>query len=297
MQTKELLVKYLRAARIVLASSAAALTGCGADGGIADATLEEPVGNAEEPVIPGATITQSSKLMQLPAGGSLQGVTATCPSGSMVVGGGYLVHPQTNVYRSNKNGSGWTIDIMNLTAATSSTVNVVAQCLKGTNALSTLYVGQTKTIAPGGHDCTMTKCPSGSILTGGGFAGDSWLHPSGSNPMSNATEWQVCAKNQNNFQSTTLRPYAVCLSGVSGGATRVWSGQQILQPGSERLMQLSCPSGLLMSSGGYAHASHAYARGSHRSFQEPSLWSATFVNQGTTQAAIGMTTTCLELWP
>ena len=282
---------------LVVSSSAAALAGCGAEGGLDEATPDESVASTDQPIIPGATITQVSKLAQLPAGGSLAGVTATCPSDSVVVGGGYIAHPLTRVHRSNKSGNGWAIDIINLTNATSSTVNVVAECLKGTDAVTTLYLGPTTTIAPGGHECAVRKCPAGTILTGGGFVGNTSLHASGSMPMANATDWQICGKNQNNFESTTFRPYALCLSGVSGGATRVWSGQQAVEPGNERLMQLGCPSGLLMSSGGYGQSTYAYARANSRSFQDANLWSTTFVNQGTSRAYVGMTATCLELWP
>jgi hypothetical protein len=256
----------------------------------------EPAATAEQPIIPGASITQVSKLAQLPAGGSLVGVTATCPSDSVVVGGGYVAHPQTRVYRSSKTGNGWSINILNLSTATSSTVNVVAECLKGTTASTTLYAGPMTTIPPGGDKCVVTKCPGGTILTGGGFTGSTPLHAAASTSMADAREWQICGKNQNNFQSTTFTPHALCVSGVSGGAHRAWSGQQPLDPGNERVMQLGCSSGLLMSSGGYTQATFIYARANHRSFQDANLWSTTFVNQGTARGYVGMTATCLELW-
>lgn len=188
------------------------------------------------------------------------------------------------------------ISIINLTSTTGSTVNVVADCLSGTNATSTAHYSQAVTLPPGGTTPdVLVKCPTGTILSGGGYNGGIAFQPNVNAQW--FTGWQVVGKNHNNFQPTSFTAQAVCLSGVSGGSYRAEHNNQKLAAGQEvRIDANLCPVGTLLSMGGFRNFNTVYARGSHRSFQDSTKWSSTFVNQSTQDAWVYQDNTCLELW-
>ena len=118
-------------------------------------------------------------------------------------------------------------------------------------------------------------------------------------PVDDGSGWQLCGKNLNNFDATSFTTVVVCLSGVSGGATWRSAGNKLIEPGESIRLDATCPAGgLLLSSGGFAALEpEIYAYSNNRSFQEPNVWTSTFLNPTDDDGVIDLTINCLELWP
>jgi hypothetical protein len=270
--------------------------GCTAAWAEDESVGDESVARSEHRVIPGAAVTQVSNSYTIPVGGTLTDVTMQCPPGSVIVGGGYSSAAETRVFSSGPDGNGWTVSIQNL-GGTSNRLDLVTQCLSGTNATSGL-VGPTLMIVPkNGTGCAQASCPSGSLLTAGGYAGPSSFRAS-SNQLTSSGTWQVCGWNENPGESAWVSVYPLCLSGVSGAVTRQFKQGPNLAPGtSNGVNSEPCSSGLLLGSGGFQVTNRSvYTRGSTRSFLYPSRWQNTFVNLSSVTQATNVSTACLDLW-
>jgi hypothetical protein len=272
--------------------------GCGVDEAGETAVDPEAVTGSEQALIPGAAVTQTSRLITIPAGGTLVDQQLNCPAGSVVVGGGHLSSEYTRVYSSAPNFNGWLISIQNLSNTKSYTLTQVVQCLSGTRATSGLVAPTTVTIAKGGFGCApLATCPAGKLMTGGGYYAPSSFRAS-TNRQEWTNSWEVCGTNANSGSSITVEVYPLCLSGVTGSVTVHTVNGPSVNPGeSVRVDSNPCASGLLLGSGGYFSSLRAlYARGSTRSFQDATRWSGTFYNPSSTAGRPNVRTNCLELW-
>ena len=280
----------------VMTLSVLGALGCGSTDSENGSASSETVGHIEQAVIPGAAITQKSIIISLPAGATLVDQQVNCPSGSVVVGGGYLSGPQARVYTSGPNFNGWSVSIQN--PSTANTLNLVATCLSGTVATSGIVGPGTATIPKNGLGCAEAACPSGSILVAGGYTAPSSFRAD-DNYLTSDGKWSVCGWNENSANSIQMFVYPLCLSGVSGSSSRMLTHGPSMAPGTgTRVDSAPCPSGLLLGSGGYQEvARRVYTRGSTLSFQDPTRWSNHFVNLSTTgYQTTNVVTTCLELW-
>jgi hypothetical protein len=103
--------------------------------------------------------------------------------------------------------------------------------------------------APGGDIGHATiACPSGTVVTGGGFAADSDLKVYNSSRDSNG--WQVYAENPTG-SGKLLNAYAICLSNTSGTSQQVVD-QVTASAGGIGHATASCPGGSVVTGGGYA---------------------------------------------
>lgn len=100
--------------------------------------------------------------------GSTNTSTATCPSGSVVVSGGFAGDPQLLIYSTSKSGNGWRVSARNK-ASSSKLLSVYTICLFNYGGLSSQEVNQV-TAAAGGITHVEVACPSGSVVTSGGWA-------------------------------------------------------------------------------------------------------------------------------
>ncbi|MFC2028767.1 NBR1-Ig-like domain-containing protein [Chloroflexota bacterium] len=144
------------------------------------------------------------------AAGTNGHATVACPGGSVVTGGGYASNAQFTVYNSSKSGNGWQVYARN-NSGTSQLLNAYAICLAGTSATSSQVVEQT-TIPASSTKGVDVECPSGSILTGGGFASSTdMLMYNTSMTSSTPSAWVSYARNLTG-SSKLLNTYAICLT-------------------------------------------------------------------------------------
>ena len=134
----------------------------------------------------------------------------TCPGGSVVTGGGYASNDKLTVYNSSKSGNGWQVYARN-NSGSSQLLNTYAICLAGTSATSS-QVGVQGSIPASSTGNVGVQCPSGSIMTGGGFAASTdLLMYNTSMSSSTPVEWKSYARNLTG-SSKLLNTYAICLT-------------------------------------------------------------------------------------
>jgi hypothetical protein len=173
---------------------------------------------------------------------------ATCPSGKVVVGGGFSTGGgKLNLYQSHPHENGWEIFAKN-NGSPSDSMNAFAECLAYGSSVSTSWFSQSDT-APGfGNGHAQVTCPAGTIMTGGGFDAGSNMRVFNSSPFGNG--WQMSAYN-GSLISGTVKAYAFCLSGTTGSSTNI-SASVNVAPHSSGGTIVTCPSGKLATGGGFA---------------------------------------------
>ncbi|HKD75595.1 MAG TPA: hypothetical protein VKB76_08880, partial [Ktedonobacterales bacterium] len=98
-------------------------------------------------------------------------VTATCPSGTVLLGGGYSFTGDDNAKQSFMLASypagtnTWTVTETNPQAGGAMTLYAYAECLKASFNVTT----QIQSATSGSNGTGTASCPGGTILTGGGF--------------------------------------------------------------------------------------------------------------------------------
>ena len=110
--------------------------------------------------------------------------TATCSSG-IATGGGFASSSGVKLYtmsKSSASGNNWQVYVNN-TKATSQLVNTYVICLTGTAATTTNQILKQVNVNAGNVGSATATCPSGTWLTGGGFASNT-RHRSKSTPIS-----------------------------------------------------------------------------------------------------------------
>ncbi len=152
-----------------------------------------------------ASVTQKLAQQQVPAGGSVQQVVS-CSSG-VITGGGFADALVMSLYNTAPNGNGWSAAATN-NASYSQLLISYALCLNGVNATSQFIVQQTS-VAAGALGGVTASCPSGSVVTGGGFAGNNGLIAYHSGMTDDGRGWYVGAKNLT-ANSMLLNAYAMC---------------------------------------------------------------------------------------
>jgi len=157
----------------------------------------------------GGTTSQVFAQVTAPANSNGHAVVA-CPAGSVVTGGGYASSANFTVYNSSKQGNGWEVWAKN-NSGSGQLLNAYAMCLAGTSATSSEIVAQSS-LAGNTTGVVRATCPSGSLLTGGGFAGSTNLliFNTSMKPDDDKT-WQSYAKNLTGT-SNLLNSYAICLT-------------------------------------------------------------------------------------
>lgn len=155
----------------------------------------------------GATSQEVLNYGTAPASG-IGNTVVSCPSSSVVTGGGYVGSSKPFVYNSSQEGNGWQVYAQN-TATSVQALNVYAICLSGVSGATSQQVVNQVTVPASGTGHALIACPSGSLLTSGGFAGNNSLPVYSNSATGNS--WEVDAQNT----STTiqaLNAYAICLT-------------------------------------------------------------------------------------
>jgi hypothetical protein len=157
----------------------------------------------------GGTTSQVYAQVRAPAN-DIGNAFVACPAGSVVTGGGYASNLNLTVYNSSKSGNGWQVYAKN-NVGSGQLLNAYAICLAGTSATTSQVLAQSS-VAGSSTGVTEATCPSGSLLTGGGFAGNTNLLIYNTSMKSGDTKtWQTYARNLVG-SSSTLNSYAICTS-------------------------------------------------------------------------------------
>lgn len=103
-------------------------------------------------------------------------ITASCPSGTQVTGGGWSVENNipVKVFISAKSGSGWQISVYNPTDS-SPKITAFAICLTGASGSTSQYDKKENKVPANSTASAQMDCPAGSYVTGGGFIIDPGL--------------------------------------------------------------------------------------------------------------------------
>jgi hypothetical protein len=199
------------------------------------------------PVFPLLLIQSQQVLAQVTApGGGIGHAVVNCPSGSIVTGGGFAGNSNLLVYSDSATGNGWEVDAQN-TSGADQLLNAYAICLSNTSGVSQQVYAQVT--APGSSvGNASVSCPSGSVVTGGGFAGNSNLVVY--NSSANGNGWQVYAQN-NSGSGQLLNAYAICVSGTSGSSQQVINQVPVAASGTGHAV-IACPSNAYLTGGGFA---------------------------------------------
>ena len=160
------------------------------------------------------------------SGNSTGSATVTCPSGTVLMGGGFATNPGVYVYTHNKTGNGWRAYGANLTVS-SKLLNVYAVCGSNFTDAVVQQVFEQVTVPANDIGNAVVSCPFGSTVIAGGFASKS----DGTLKVYNSTKkdngWQAYARNSKG-SGQALNAYAICLSTPSTtSSTIVWESVQI----------------------------------------------------------------------
>jgi hypothetical protein len=179
--------------------------------------------------------------------GSTGSVTAACPAGTVVTGGGFSVSNDVLIYTQAMNGNGWTAVAKN-NAGVDRTLRVYAECLTYPGAGSHQVESNT-TVNAGTHGSATASCPAGSVVTGGGFTsspdGSMWVYAS----WQNGNGWQASEKNTGGA-AKLFHVYAVCLSGTPLASAKTTATGNI-PAGGNAAVQVACPAGKVATGGGW----------------------------------------------
>lgn len=182
------------------------------------------------------------------AGNTTNNRTVTCPSGGVVVSGGFSSPGDVFVWHSMKDGNGWRVYATNK-SSDSKTIIITASCLFNSSGSSDSIVEQVNINASEVKDLT-AACPSGSIVTGGGWV----LNNNSANKVlqsgKSGNGWQIRVSNATTSNQLT-NLYAICLSGVSGSTTQVSVANNTVPGFGSSSTQANCPSSAVVTGGGF----------------------------------------------
>lgn len=124
----------------------------------------------------------------------------SCAAGTVLVGGGFDTSNSASLtlYNSTASGSSWGGYVWNHDTATSHFTRFFAECLSSTGATSSFIMSSTHSIG------AIAPCPSGSYVSGGGFASNQNSDPYSA--KANGNGWQVYIN-----PATGMNVYAMCV--------------------------------------------------------------------------------------
>ena len=181
--------------------------------------------------------------------GDTGSVTVECPSGSIVVGGGFATDPNVLIYNHSKEGNGWRVYGKNNTGS-SKLVNAYAVCLANAEGVSVSEVYNQITASAGGVGHAEIACPSDSVIVSGGWATGSNGNLHVYNSSKNGNGWQVYARNTSG-SGQLMNVYAMCLSGADISTVQVLKQEDV--PGNDTHgVVATCPDDGFAFGGGFA---------------------------------------------
>jgi hypothetical protein len=182
------------------------------------------------------------------AGNGADSITAECPAGTVVVGGGFSASPEVVVSSQYPQITGWQANVRN-TSGSSKVVRVYAVCLHNAPGASIEIVDESTVMPKNGHKEVHAKCPAGSVVTGGG-----WRATGGDVRFTSSSKtgaaWNIGAYNDSP-NNCMLYAYAVCLSGTGGKTSQSETLVEVSHFEGPKQAAVTCPQGTIMTGGGY----------------------------------------------
>ncbi len=240
------------------------------------------------PLIPLKLLPVASQVLNqisVPASGTGNAV-ATCPSGSILTGGGFAGSASLSVYSNYASGNSWQADAKNLTASAQG-FNVYAECLSNSSGTTQQVFSQANVSANATGQAVM-PCPSGSVVTGGGFASNANLAVYSSSVTGNG--WEVDVQNISSF-SQPMNAYAICLSGTSGTTQEVVK-QVSVSGNSSGNATVACPASTYLTGGGFAGSQSLFV---FSEFASSSGWQVDAQNSANAARMLNAYAVCLTL--
>lgn len=192
---------------------------------------------------------------------------ATCATGQLLTGGGYVVNSTSTDWRiyvdAPLNGTTWLVEPVNFSAQPLSfSAYAICASVTGKNGEYTTQVVHTTVIAPANETSQAeAACPAGELRTGGGYdvynVSPNWSVYVNA-PLNNDT-WNVEIDNEVPV-TTTFHSYAVCLGRTSSKPVKgltistVYTAATV-PPDSVQTADVSCGPQELMTGGGHVIAS------------------------------------------
>lgn len=185
--------------------------------------------------------------------------TASCPSGSEAVSGGFAApgfdpnfNQASNIpFSSRRSGNGWGVDAKNFGQASGKESSFV-YCDKSKPNLAS--VSTTTKVAANQNGTATAQCPSGSEAVSGGWqsppkvTGDDAFFAFTSERKGNR-KWKVTAFNDDNNNAHKLRAFAYCDKSEPGLVERSKSTKVALMVSTT--LKVKCPNGGQAVSGGF----------------------------------------------
>ena len=194
------------------------------------------------------SIVQVTEQISIPPN-SNRNTTANCPSGSVVVSGGYAGAQGVRIWHSTKIGNGWRVDGRNNTAS-AQLMNVYAMCLTLPGASTSQELIQ---MDANPNDITQLEisCPANTVVTGGGFDIGATDPIDIYHSSMSGSGWQIYINNRGG-ETPSVNAYAVCLAGVPGTTSQVSQTQEPIPPNNTAQLVSTCPGNTLVTGGGFA---------------------------------------------
>ena len=221
--------------------------------------------------------------------GTVNSATANCASGDKVSGGGFALNTGLIAYTHSMQGNGWQAYAENTTGS-NLLLNSYAICMHNVSGTVSQVYSQV-TAAAGGIGHATVACPGGSVVTGGGYASNDKFFVY--NSSMNGNGWEVYAKN-NASGSGLLNAYAVCLSG-SGGSTSQILAQKSIAGGAVDSVEATCPSGTLLTGGGFAGSTNIWVYNISMKGGSPKTWNVYGSNLTGSSQLLNSYAICLTL--
>jgi hypothetical protein len=185
------------------------------------------------------------------ADNGFESISAACPKGTVVTGGGFSVSdPVLRVTKSMMNNNGWMAEAANDSGRTQ-TLTVTAVCLSLASA-ATEQAGAN--FAKGDNDPAAFSCPVGTVVTGGGFSHritysyrESFFIATNSRA---GNGWRFGVRIPGR-QTVGFSVFAVCLSGGSATPDDA-SASTSVAPNEEGFVEAACPAGEVLTGGGWS---------------------------------------------
>jgi hypothetical protein len=222
------------------------------------------------------------------AAGDVGTATVNCPSGSLVTSGGFAASSKMVVYTQLQSGNGWQIYAKNYDSV-AAPVTIYAVCLSHVSGTTSFQLASA-TVGTGTYGQAVANCPAGSVVTGGGFASSAdnlWVY----NSSMSGNGWQVYARNLSG-SSQPVNVYAICLSGSSATSTSISTNSSV-PGGTYGSAEAACPSGKLLTGGGYALSDNLSVYNSSMDVSDSTKWNVYANNSGGSYALMNVYAVCL----
>jgi hypothetical protein len=193
-------------------------------------------------------VQQYSEQINIPPN-TTANTTVTCPAGSIVVSGGFSHQLGIRVWHAMKDGNGWRI-FANNTLGSARTLTVTATCIFNAGGTSD-QTSKQENISANGTTQLTTACPSGSVVTGGGWVLGNNIAVRILKSSKIGNGWQITVDNTSS-ETPLVNVYAVCLSGVTGSTSQAESTDNKVPANGTANAEQLCPAGSHVTGGGFA---------------------------------------------